>query len=196
VGEPIGLEASSGMNNDLCGFDDTLDREHNLVDTLLEGCLEVFVHEGSPSLAYENIIPGSLEHSHISTFCSQPSLSSPELDLDVPNDISTICDFNVDMGHDNNMFNMLGGNVGNFESLGYLCGYDAAFDQYCIDLEDKPRKIMWNTIFDFSFDFSMALTLRGLLLFFVLICRFSHWQDCEPHAVAFDKLLRALTTSD
>ena len=89
MGEPIGLEASSGMNNDLCGFDDTLDREHNLVDTLLEGCLEVFVHEGSPSLAYENIIPGSLEHSHISTFCSQPSLSSPELDLDVPNDIST-----------------------------------------------------------------------------------------------------------
>ena len=33
VGEPFGLDASLGMSNDLCGFEDTLDREHNLVDT-------------------------------------------------------------------------------------------------------------------------------------------------------------------
>ena len=67
-----------------------------------------------------------------------------------------ICDSKVDMGYADNMFNMLGANVENFESLGSLCGYDATLDQYCIDLVDMPRKIMWNTIFDFSFDFSMA----------------------------------------
>jgi len=141
VGDTFLLDASFGMNNDLCGFEDTLDREHNLVDTPLEGCREVFVHEGSPSVTYDNVMPNPLKHSPISIFCLQPS-SSPELDLDVPNDISTICDFNVDMGHDNNMFNMLGGNVENFESLGYLCGYNAALDPYCIDLVDLPRKIM------------------------------------------------------
>jgi len=149
------------------------------------------VYEGSPSLAYENVIPSSLEHSHVSTFCSQPSFP-PELDYDVPIDDFAICDSNIDLGHENNMFNMLGGNVENFESLGYLCGYNVALDPYCIDLVDMPRKIMWNTFFDFS----MTLTLRGLILFFVLICMFSHCQACEPNAVAFDKLLRALTASD
>ena len=140
------------MNTDLCGLEDTLDREHNLVDTPLEGCREVFVHKGSSSLACDNLIPNSLEHCHVD-LCLPPSLSSPELDLDVSNDISMICDFNVDMGKDNNMFNMLRGNVENFESLGYLCGCNAALDPYCIDLVDMPRKIMWNAIFDFSFDF-------------------------------------------
>jgi len=42
----------------------------------------------------------------------------------------------------------------------------------------------------------MALTLRGLILFFVLILMFSHSHACEPNAEEFDKLLRALTASD
>jgi len=130
------------MNNDLCGFEDTFDMEHNLVSTPLEGCRDVFLHEGSPSLTHDNVIPSPLEHSHASSLCSQPSSSSPELDLDVPNDILKLCEYNIDLGPKNNMFNLLGGNVENFESLGSLCGYDATFDQYCIDIEDKPRKIM------------------------------------------------------
>jgi len=176
VGEHFGLDASFGMNNKCCGFEDTLDREHNLVDTPLEGCREVFVHNGSPSLTYDNVTPNPLEHSHVSTFCSQPSLSSPELDLDVPNDISTICDFNVDMCHDNNMFKMLGGNNEKFESLGYFSGYDAALDSYCIDLVDKLRKIMWNTFFDFCFDFSMVFTFikRALIYFALILCMLSY----------------------
>ena len=52
MGEPFGLDASFGMNNDLCGFEDTLDREHSLVDTVLKGCRDVILHERSPSLAY------------------------------------------------------------------------------------------------------------------------------------------------
>jgi len=95
------------------------------------------------------------------------------------------------MGYADNMFNVLGGNVD-------LCGYDAALYQYCIDLKDKPRKIMRNTIFDFSFDFSMAFSLikRALIYFILILCILSYFQACEPHTVAFDKLLRALTASD
>jgi len=59
--------------------------------------------------------------------CSQPLFFS-KYSVDVPNDISKLCDSNVDMGYVDNMFNMLGGNVQNFESLGYLCGYDAALN--------------------------------------------------------------------
>jgi len=94
------------------------------------------------------------------------------------------------------MFNMLGGNIETFGSLGNFNGYDTALDPYCINLVDKSRKILWITFFTFSFDFSMALTLRGLILFFVLIFMFSGGHACEPHAVEFNKLLRALTTSD
>ena len=100
------------------------------------------------------------------------------------------------MGHDNNMFNMLGGNVENFECLGYLSGYNVALDPYCIYLVDQRRKILWTPFFDFSFDFSTALTLRGLILFFMLSCMFSHYQAWRPFAEEFDKLLRALSMSD
>ena len=64
------------------------------------------------------------------------------------------------------MLNTLGGNVENFGSLGYFSGYDAALDPYCINLVDKPRKILWSTFFAFSFDFSMAFSLikRALTL--------------------------------
>jgi len=52
---------------------------------------------------------------------------------------------------------------------------------------------MWSTFFDFS----MALSLiKRVLIFFVLIlCMLSYYQACEPHAVEFHKLLRALTAS-
>jgi len=75
----------------------------------------------------------------------------------VPVDNLEICDSNVEMGNEDNVLNKLGGNVEKFESLGYLSGYDAALDPYCIYIVDKPRKILWNTFFTFSFDFSLAL---------------------------------------
>ena len=85
------------MNNALYGLEDTFDMEHNLVDTPLEGCQDVFMHEGSYSLACDHVLPSSLEHSHVSTFCSQPSFSS-DYPYDVPIDNFEICDSNVDMG--------------------------------------------------------------------------------------------------
>jgi len=106
VGEPLGLVSSFGMSNVLCGLEDTFNVEHNLVDTPLEGCRDVFLHKGSPSLVDDNVIPNSLEHSHVSTFCSPPSFSL-ELDFDVPIDNFEICDCNVDLGHANYIFHML-----------------------------------------------------------------------------------------
>jgi len=68
------------------------------------------------------------------------------------------------------VLNMLSGNVETFESLGYFSGYDAALDPYCINLVEKPRKILWNTFFALSFDFSMAFSLiKRELTFFALI---------------------------
>ena len=95
------------------------------------------------------------------------------------------------------MLNALGGNVDIFMSLGNFSGYDASLDPYCIHLVDKPRKIMLNTFFDFSFDFSMALSLikRSVIFFALILCTLSYCHACEPHAIVFDKLLRALTTS-
>jgi len=42
---------------------------------------------------------------------SQPSSSSPEYVFDVPIDNSEICESNVDLGNEDHMLNLLGGNV-------------------------------------------------------------------------------------
>jgi len=165
---------------------------HNLVDTPLERCHEMLLHEGSPSLSCDNVIPSSLERSHVSPMLLEPSFS-PEHSFDVPNDISKLSDSNIDLDHKNNMFNMLGGSDENFGSLGYFSVYDAAVDPYCIYLVDKARKIMWNTLFHFSFDFSISFALikRALNFFTLILCMLSYCQAWQPYAEEFDKLLRA-----
>jgi len=107
---------------------------------------------------------------------------------DAPIDDSWICNSNVDMGNKHNVLNTLGGNVETFESLGYFSGYDAALDPYWINLVDKFRKILWNTLFAFSFDFSMAFpVLKSALNFLALIlCMLSYCHAYEPYAAAFD----------
>ena len=75
VGEPFGLVANFDMNNTCCGLETPFEEVHNLVDTPLEGCHDMFVHEGSPSLGSNHVIPNSLEHSYVSPVCSQPSFS-------------------------------------------------------------------------------------------------------------------------
>ena len=44
----------------------------------------------------------------------------------MPIDNFEICDSNVNLGNENNVLNVLGGNVKTFESLGIFSGYDAA----------------------------------------------------------------------
>jgi len=96
------------------------------------------------------------------------------------------------------MFSMLGGNINNFISLGYFYGYNAFLDPYYMHLVDAPRKIIWNTFFDYSFDFSIIFGLmRKVLSFFkFFFLMLSHCHAYESHAVALDKLQRVLTTSD
>ena len=123
---------------------------------------------------------------------------SPEYSLDAPIDNPKICDSNVDLGHAGEMFNMLGGNVDNFLSLGYFCGYDASLDPYYIFLVDNPRKIMWNTFLAFYFDFFMAFTLlkRALTFFAVIMFMLFYCNAWKLYIEEFDKLLRSLTMSD
>ena len=56
-----------------------------------------------------------------------------------------ICDVTIDLGYEDNMFDMFSGNVDDFTSLGYLSGYNVSLDPYCIYLADVHRQIMWNT---------------------------------------------------
>ena len=109
-GEPFGYAARLSGVNACEESKDIFDEMHNLVDTPLDGCCDMFVNEGCPSLGCDDVIPIPLEHSYVSLMCSQP-LFFPEYSVDAPNDISKLCDSNVDMSYVDNMFNMLGGNV-------------------------------------------------------------------------------------
>jgi len=109
-----------------------------------------------------------------------------------------ICDANVDSGSEDPMFHVLGRNFDNFVSLGYCIGYNTSLDPSCMYVVDALRKIIWNTFFDFSFDFSIALGLvkRVLTLFIVVILKLSCFHACQFHVVALDKLPHALMESD
>ena len=109
LAQSFGYAANLGMDSALCGLEETHEWKYNLVYTPLEGCQDLFVHEGSSSLIYENVIPNSHEPYHVSTMCSLPSSPSPKLAFDVPIDNSEICEPNVKMGHEDNMINLLGG---------------------------------------------------------------------------------------
>ena len=51
------------------------------------------------------------------------------------------------------MFDVLGGNVVNFVSLGCFSCYNASVVPYCMYLVDENRKIMRHIFFDFFFPF-------------------------------------------
>ena len=60
----------------------------------------------------------------------------------MPIDNRMFCDSNVDLCYEDDMLNMLGGNVANFLFLGYFSGSDASLEPYCICLVDKFRKFL------------------------------------------------------
>jgi len=68
---------------------------------------------------------------------------------------------------------------------------------YCIYIVNKPRKILWNNFFAFSFDFSMAFTLikRALTFYTLILCMLSYCQAWKPFAEEFDNVMRALMVS-
>ena len=144
MGEPFRLIAKFDVGDSYCASKDTLDVVHNLVNTPVGGCHCEYLHEESSSLCFSYAFPNPLSHSHVSPTCSQPPISH-EYCIDALIHDPKIWDCNVDLGHTVKMFSMLVGNVDNFLSLGYFCGYDASFDPYCMYLVDNPGKIMWNT---------------------------------------------------
>jgi len=152
--EPLGLLARFDEVNACLELEGNFDEMHDLARTPLEGHYDVFVYEESYSIGSSYVIPNPIEHSYVSIMRSQPSFP-PNYCIDVPNDISRLCGFKVDLGRENNMFNMLGGNVENFGSLGYISGYDASRHPYWTYLKDTPEKIMWSTFFYFSMAFGL-----------------------------------------
>ena len=73
-GEPFGYARFSGVN--ACEeLEDTFDMAHSLGDTPLEECHDMLVQKRSPSLSCDDVMPNSLERSHVSPMLSQPSFS-------------------------------------------------------------------------------------------------------------------------
>jgi len=118
----------------------------------------------------------------------------PEYSLDVPIDNPKICDSNIGLGHEDNEFNVLGGNVDDYASLGYFRGYNPSIDPYYVCLDDLPRKIMWTTFFNPSYNFSKPIdkVKRILVVFGVIFVISSYLLFSELWSQEFDKLLRAL----
>jgi len=188
MGKPYRIVARFDVGDACFKSEDILDEVHDLDETPLEGSRDVFMHKDFPSPDFNNIVlPNPLDHSYVSPICSEPSFSL-EYSLDMPIENPKICDSNVDLGHEVKMFNMLGGNIDNFLSLGYFCGYEPSLDPYSMHLMDKLRKIMWNTFLDSCFDFSIgfALLKRALTFVVVIIFTLSYCHAWKLYAQEFD----------
>ena len=134
VGEPFGVVARPSVVDAYFESEDTFDKVHDLVETPLRRLRDVFIHDESPNLGFDNIvIPNPLDHSHVSPMFLQPS-PSPKYYIDVPINNSMICD--TDLGCENNVFEVLGGNTDNFVSLAYFSGFNAYLGPYYIYLEE------------------------------------------------------------
>jgi len=171
---------------------------HDLEKTPLKRSRDVFMHEESSCLGFDNIVlPNSLYQSHVSPVCSLPSLS-PEYYIVEPIGNPMIYDTNIDLGCEDNLFSMLGGNVDNCVSLGYFRGYDPSINPYCICLGNLPKKIMWTTFFNPSYNFSMvfAEAKRIVILFGVILVIVSYLLFSKLWSWEFDKLLWGLTMSN
>ena len=60
-----------------------------------------------------------------------------------------------------------------------------------------PKKIMWIQLFDHSFDFFKAFDKlwSSLTIFAIFLLMISYLYYYKMHALAYDKLLKALSTS-
>jgi len=165
MGEPFGIVTSFSVFYACFGSEDTLYEVYDLNKTPLEGSRDVLMHEVSLSFGFDgSVLPNSLDHLHASPLCLLPS-SSLGYYIDTPIDNPMIFYANVDLGYEDNVFDVLGGNVNDYVSLGYFRGYDPSIDSYCVCLEDLPRKVMWITFFNPFYDFLWTLIrLRGYLL--------------------------------
>ena len=123
-----------------------------------------FQHKEPPSLGCHSDLLNPVDYSHDSGLCSLPS-PSLEHYIDVPIDYPMVFIANVNLGYENNEFDVLGGNANNFVSLGCFRGCDPSIDPYCVCLGDFPKKITWTAFFNPSYDFSKAINkVKRILL--------------------------------
>ena len=152
-------------------------------ETPLESsCVEVVVVE---STTPDFIAHVSLDHIEMLLVFPLASLPSPSLEC--PN-LSVIDYHDVHKGKVSDCI----------RSLGTFEGYDPPFDPFHNHLVDIPRKIVWATFFDHSFDFSKAYDtiMKALIVIDVSFPVFSYIHHSRMHAEVYHMLLRALTASE
>jgi len=77
---------------------------YDLSETPLQGSCDVFMHEESPSLGFDDsVFHNPLNHSHTFPLCSMP-YPSLEYYIDVPINNPMIFYANVNLGYDDSMF--------------------------------------------------------------------------------------------
>jgi len=129
---------------------------YDIDKTPLGWSLDVFMHEESLSLGFsDSALPNPLHHSHISPLWSLPSPFTKYY-IDAPINNLKICDANMDLGHKNNMFSMLGGNFDGYVSRCCFRGYDPPINLYCARVEGLYKKIIWTAFFNTCYDYSKA----------------------------------------
>ena len=77
----------------------------------------------------------------------------------------------MDLGYEDNKFDMLSRNIDDYVLLGHLRGYDPSLGPYCVYLEDLLRKVMWTIFFNPSYNFYKAFgkVKRILIIFSVIL---------------------------
>jgi len=117
MGETFRFDAQFNVVNACCVSEDTFDVVHDLPKTPLKVSCDVYMHAKSPGLSYDNILPNSLDHSHVFPICSHLCLSFENF-FHVPIDNPMLYESNVDLGCED-MFDVFGENVDHVMSLGY-----------------------------------------------------------------------------
>jgi len=170
MNEPFRVVASFGVVDACFKSEGNFDKVNNPAETPLKGSCDMFMHEDFHSLGFDSILPNPLNHSHASPLCSLPS-HSLEYYIDVPISNPMFCNTIVDLCYAVNIFSVLGANVDCYVSLGYTRGYDFSIDSYCVCLENLPRKVMWTTFFNSSYDFFKGFdkVKRILIVFGVIL---------------------------
>ena len=83
MGKHFGRFARFSVADACFESEDILDEVHDLVEILLEGSRDVFMHKESSSFCFNYAFPNPLDHSYVSPICSLPS-PSPKHFIDTP----------------------------------------------------------------------------------------------------------------
>jgi len=183
IGETLSVSVSVDEDDAYYDSDSSVIEVHDS-DAIVAGMsyVDVVLTVPTSSVMTGDVSLDPLYTSHASPLCPLPS-PSPECH------IMPFAD-----SHD-----MLQGDMFDcIDSLGIFRGYDPSLDPYSLYLESMPLKIIFITTFPSFTDFSKAFDKfkRALTIISAFLFRCSYSPTSEFHAQVFDKLLRALTTSE